>query len=629
MTSRAGQSRFRLLAVLLVLLLTALGAAGCTSRKKTPPEQIAAVAFLDALGGADSPGAAKLTTIPSDADAAIKASLAGLGSGAKGTFTVTGLTDRQQDKATAGYSASWTVPGISTPWTYTGSLPMLKQNGAWLVSWSASDLHPQLTDGTHLTIKRTLPVRAALQDSAGQPLFGQTPVVTVGIHPSKVTNLTSLAATLSAVLKISAADIIRDVKAAQPEQFVFVITLRKPAYEQVRSQIHELPGTEFHEDTQLLAPTPRFAQPMLGRVGPATKEIVDASKGRIQANDQTGMSGLQRALDAQLSGTAGIEVYAAADADNAPGTKLASVVAPVRGTPVKLTLNRQVQLAADAALDTVPATQQAAIVALQPSTGKILAVANSAASTDNFAMVGQYPAGSTFKIVTYTAAFISDPALIPASPVACPGTVNVDGRTFENENRFVHPTIPVSAAFAYSCNTTAINVALKLPSGAMQQAAAALGLGAKWDLPVPAFSGSLPPAASQTELAADAIGQGKVSVSPLLMASIAGAAAKGTPVAPSLLDGKQAQPGKAFSTALTTSMNTLLRATVAQPGGTGAGLADLPGEVRGKTGTAEFGTDTPPKSHSWFAGSRGDLAFAVFIYGGESSHTGATPLGRV
>ncbi|HEV2886721.1 MAG TPA: hypothetical protein VGX49_07420, partial [Jatrophihabitans sp.] len=57
-------------------------------------------------------------------------------------------------------------------------------------------------------------------------------------------------------------------------------------------------------------------------------------------------------------------------------------------------------------------------------------------------------------------------------------------------------------------------------------------------------------------------------------------------------------------------------------------LHDLAGEIRGKTGTAEFGTDTPPKSHSWFAGVRGDLAIAVFLYGGENSSTGAVPLAR-
>ncbi|HEX8096365.1 penicillin-binding transpeptidase domain-containing protein [Jatrophihabitans sp.] len=79
-------------------------------------------------------------------------------------------------------------------------------------------------------------------------------------------------------------------------------------------------------------------------------------------------------------------------------------------------------------------------------------------------------------------------------------------------------------------------------------------------------------------------------------------------------------------------MNALMRATVSMPGATGYPLLhDLPGGIRGKTGTAEFGTDNPPRSHSWFAGVRGgssDLAIAVFVYGGEKSTTGAVPLAR-
>ena len=110
----------------------------------------------------------------------------------------------------------------------------------------------------------------------------------------------------------------------------------------------------------------------------------------------------------------------------------------------------------------------------------------------------------------------------------CPATVTVDGRTFENENRFAHGQIPLSAAFGYSCNTTAISLGTKLPAGALAEAAGASGWARDWTLPVPAFSGSLPATASGTEQAAESIGQGKVLVSPLLMASMAGAAASGT-----------------------------------------------------------------------------------------------------
>ena len=72
----------------------------------------------------------------------------------------------------------------------------------------------------------------------------------------------------------------------------------------------------------------------------------------------------------------------------------------------------------------------------------------------------------------------------------------------------------------------------------------------------------------------------------------------------------------------------MMRGVVTEPGATGNLLATVPGSVEGKTGTAEFGTDKPPKSHSWFAGTRGDLAFSVFVFGGENSTSEAVPLAK-
>ena len=616
-------------AAALVVSLVAVGLSGCSHGKQTPPEQIAAQSFLDAIAAGAVPAAAQRTDNAAAATPTITQSLAGLGAGAKAALQVSTLTARTKNSATADYTARWTLPGVATPWSYSARLPMVKQGKNWLVSWKAADLYPTLPEGAHLSVVRTQPTRAALQDASGAPLFTPTAVVTVGINPSAVVDLPSLAATLAGIpaLQTTAAEITADVKAAKPDQFVPVITLRQSAYFDIRSQVHDLKGTEFVTDTRLLPPTSTFARPLLGSVGDATAELIQASKGRVQAGDSTGLSGLQRALDAQLSGTTGITVRAAADGTGAVGAVLARVVAPVAGTPVRLTLQTAVQKAADATLAAV--RLPAALVAMQPSTGKILAVANSSAATDDIALVGQYPAGSTFKIVTYTAAFSSEPNLSAASTADCPKTVTVDGRTFENENQFSHGVIPLSAAFGYSCNTTAISEAMTLPTGAVQKAAAALGLGASWKLPVDAFSGSAPTPASQTEKAAEAIGQGRVLVSPLLMASIVGASATGTPVAPSLLADQPGARGATLPAAVTANMNTLLRATVALPGATGyQSLNDLPGQIRGKTGTAEFGTDTPPKSHSWFVGVRGDLAIAVFVYGGENSDATATPLAR-
>ncbi|HEX2903695.1 MAG TPA: penicillin-binding transpeptidase domain-containing protein [Jatrophihabitans sp.] len=615
--------------LLTVLSLLAAVLTGCSHGHRTPPEQLAAQAYLTALGGADATAAAQSTTDASAAQKAIAASLAGLGAGAKGTLTVTGLVDRTPTSATANYDARWTLPGSSTPWTYSGTLPVLKSDKVWLVSWKIGDVQPELSSGHHLQLKRTQPTRAALTDDKGAPLFRPTPVVTVGIDPAKVTDLGALAAALAAVpqLQSSAHDIVSAVQAAAKDQFVPVITLRRPVYEAIKPRIYNLPGTEFQEGTQLLPPVSGFARQFLGTVGEATKQLIDGSGGAIAAGDEVGTSGLQLALDAQLRGQPGLAVYLADDASGALGSKLATITAPAPGKPVQLTLDTAAQEAADQVLSAEPLP--AAIVVSQPSTGRVLAVANSESAPGDIALTGQYPAGSTFKIVTYAADLTANPGHSQDTQAPCPPTVTVDGRQFENENKFSHGTISYAAAFGYSCNTTAISVADALPDGTMARTAAALGLGAGWKLPVDAFSGSMPATATGTEKAAEAIGQGKVLVSPLAMAGIVSAAATGKPVTPSILQSEPGTPGTPLDASVVAKLNALLHATVDLPGATAyTALNGLPGDIRGKTGTAEFGTDVPPKSHSWFVGVRGDLAISVFIYGGEQSSTGAVVLAR-
>ncbi len=613
------------------LALASLTACG-KSHSTPPPERVAAQRFLAALGQGDASTAAQATTDPAAAEKTISASLSGLGVGSHGTLSFGALSARTSTSATASFTASWTVPGGRAPWTYPGQLPMVAQGHSWLVQWSPADLNPQLTAGQHLSVKRVAPARAALEDDDGQPLFTQTAIVNVGINPTLVKDLNSLAATLASDLSayhVAAADIVASVKAAGAKAvFVPVITLRKTAYEQVRAKIHPLDGTVFTEGNELLGPTSSFAQPLLGHLGPASAQAIAESDGKIKAGDTIGVDGLQQALDAQLRGTAGLDVYAT-DADGTLGTKLGSAGPAEPSPPVQLTLDRTIQNAADAALAHVP--QQASIVAVEPSTGKILAVANSASAVGDIALSGQFPPGSTFKIVTDTAAITANPKLTADTVVPCPPTITVDGRVFENENAFsvAGGQVPLREAFGRSCNTTAIDLGMALPSGALATSARALGLGADWKLPVDSFSGSVPPPAGQTEQAADAIGQGRVLVSPLLMAEIVAAADTGRSIAPSLIVGKQGDAGPAFPAPLTATMNELMAATVAQPYGTAYALHELPGTIVGKTGTAEYGTATPPAmppTHSWFVGVRGDVAFSVFIYGGGTSSSGAVPV---
>jgi cell division protein FtsI/penicillin-binding protein 2 len=199
----------------------------------------------------------------------------------------------------------------------------------------------------------------------------------------------------------------------------------------------------------------------------------------------------------------------------------------------------------------------------------------------------------------------------------------VEGREFENQDQFDLGTVPFTEAFARSCNTTFIQQGLQLPDPALAEAAASYGVGTDWQLPVDVFSGSVPGDSTGTTKAANMIGQGQVLMSPAQMALAAAGIASGTPAAPVEVVGAEpsgpapAGPGQQVLDALRPMMRQVVLS------GTATALADR-GEVYGKTGTAEFGTNTPPDSHGWFVGYRtdgaaGPIAFAVLVEGGQSS----------
>lgn len=629
------------LAVAALLVAALVGACDSATRDRKPdggpstsPVEPVARQYLAAWAGKDYAAAAKLTSSPAAAKAALSQAAVGLGATAltltPGKAAVTGA------RATVAFDASWTLRSAPTPFAYTGSLAMKKSaTGSWQVAWTMTDIHPKLREGDVVQAERAQPDRAALLDSNRQSLFTKTDVVTVGIEPQKVKDLDTLAGTLARVLRIDAGDITKEVGAAKPTAFVPVITLRKADYLKVRPQIHELRGTVFDEGTRDLPPTPDFGRQLLGRVGPATADILKTMGPGYAAGDQLGLSGLQAVFNKELSGSVGTAIRGVSTTNSvvAPGGGLTADTVTLDtlggkpGSAVRLTIDRKVQTAADAALSMMP--QQAAIVAIRPSDGAILAVANSPATTYDLAMQGQVPPGSTFKIVTATSE-LDNKVVTADAREPCPGEKTINGRTFHNEDSFDLGTIPLASAFAHSCNTTFATLAQHLAPNALPTTAKQFGLGAAWALPVTSYSGSVPRPADATELAAESIGQGRVLTSPLAMALVAATVVKGATPDPMLIAGQPAKatnPPSTPAAATLAALRTFMRATVTE--GTATALQGVAGDpVAGKTGTAEFGNKTPPDSHAWFAGYQGDMAFAVFVYGGESSKTAAVPAAK-
>lgn len=551
-----------------------------------------------------------------------------------------------EDSATATLAFTWDVDASDDDWTYTTQAPLVRADGAWHVTWSTYLLAPDLVPGETLGVTRERAPRAQILGAGGVALVEDRPVYRIGIDKTLIPAEQQDAAArgLAAVLKIDPDAYAARVAAAGAKAFIEAITVRQedPAYDV--QALSQMPGVNAVSGTLPLAPTRSFARPILGTVGDATAEIVEASNGAVVEGDLAGLSGLQRQYDAQLRGYPGLTIVAHT-ADGTATRQLFSVE-PRPGTPLVTTIDPTIQTAAESVLaDVGPAS---AVVAIRPSTGEVLAAASGPGSNGlSTATVGTYAPGSTFKVVTALA--LMRGGLTPDSTVTCPPTVTVDGREFQNFPGY--PTnklgdIPLRTAFANSCNTAFISSRDKASPESIVAAADALGLTQDVDLGFPAFLGTVPADSTGTDHAATMIGQARVQVSPLAMATVAASVAAGQRITPRLVvpaEGSTPEPTAADPTASSaavataaapqqpltadeaTNLRTMMRAVVTEGGATF--LQDVPGaEVMAKTGTAQYGESDALQNHVWMIAIQGDLAVAVFVETGDFGSTTAGPI---
>jgi cell division protein FtsI/penicillin-binding protein 2 len=521
-------------------------------------------------------------------------------------------TEVHGDAATVSLAWSWRLP-LEKHWAYRTSATLRYVHGAWRAVWSPGLVHPSLGPGSALELSVRQPLRAPILATGGQPIVEPRPVVNVGIEPKRVRNLKRLVRRLHVLLGVREQPLLSAVRAAAPLSFVPVITLRRAQYEALRDKIYPLPGTVFTSGTLPLAPTHAFARSLLGTTGEATAEVVAGSHGRIRPGEIVGLSGLELAYDDRLGGRPGLVVRSVGRQGHAT-TLFETATRP--GAPLRTTLEPRVQEAADAALAGVK--QPSALVAIRISTGDLIAVSVGPDPGEyDIALQGQYPPGSTFKLAT-TLALLAR-GLQPMETVDCPALLTVDGKVFHNAEQEVLGPAPFSQDFARSCNTAFASLAPRVPGPALPAAARALGIGIQPSLGVPAFGGSVPTPAGPVELAADAFGQGRVLVSPFAMAGAAAAIARGRWQAPRLvLDSARPAVGPLLPAGAVATLRSLMREVVTS--GTGTLLAVQPGPpVYGKTGTAEIGAQTPPRTDAWFVGYQGDIAFAALV---ANTHNG-------
>jgi cell division protein FtsI/penicillin-binding protein 2 len=506
--------------------------------------------------------------------------------------------------------------GIGTmKWTSTATA--VKIGDAWKIKASGDTIYPGLGENNYLKRVRTLPARASIVDRNGAALTANRPVVIVGVASGNKATAATYAA-FTKYLDVDGAKLAARAKAAPAGQFVDAITIRAEQWEALRPTLGKLPGVLTMGGTQSLPPTSTFARSILGTMKTATEETLKNAGPTASAQDQVGTTGLQYAFQQQLAGTPGGTVTLR-DGKTKLTIKTVFSQKGTAGKPVKTTLDTTMQKAAEAAL--ASSKLPASLVAVQASTGQILAAANGPDPTSyNRAFQGRYAPGSTFKIVTSAALLGVGETTNTVLP--CTDTINVFGKSFKNyDGLAAYGNGTMQKAFNESCNTAFISQHGKLPKDGMSKAAAMFGIGRDLNLSISAYGGKVPAPKDDVDEAASMIGQGTVTASPLAIALVAATVDHGTAMKPVLVPGKDAAGAAAspLPAATVAALRTFMRTTVT--GGTAKVLAGN-GAVAAKTGTAEVVVKGKVTTNAWMAGYRGDVAFAVIVEGGESgSHT--------
>jgi len=602
-----------LIALVTALLIPATLLAACSSG--STPEDVAH-SYLAAWAAQDwSAMRALVAKPPADFTALNAAALADLGaqraSYRPGLLTVSGSTAREpvtEEVAIGGVGAV----SIKT------TLRLTNASGTWLVAWSPATIAPQLRHpGDHLSVAATWPPRAQILGKGGTPLTTQAAMVIVGVEGQRIKSDSVVRAALrTAGATSQAIDTALTGAKKEPTWFEPVVSVSLARYEQLAPAIYPVPGTVFQTIHERAPLTPDLSY-VVGSVGPVTAQELQSLGAPYAATSVVGQTGLEAAYERQLAGHPGATVTAVSAAGAAVGT--VATLGPRPGVPVRTSIDPLVQQDAEKALAGLH--KSAGLVAVDAATGQVLAaVTVPGGGGFDLALDGAFPPGSSFKVLTATA--LIEHGLSPASPATCPTQIDVDGEIFHN----AEGTAPIGDllhAFAESCNTAFIGLASRnLTAADFTRTAARYLIGAAPSLGLPTFAGSVPVPSDLADLAATAIGQGRVLVSPLNMAIVAAAADTGQVRAPQLVvaaAGHGALPA-ALPANVVSGLHEMMAQVVAS--GTAAGKG-LPAGTYAKTGTAQYGRGNPLPTDAWLIGFNNNVAAApvafamVTVDGGE------------
>ena len=532
---------------------------------------------------------------------------------ATASFLSLGPVTEHGNTADAAFKATVDLDQGRHQWTYNGHFGLVSRHGEWFVNWSPSVINPSLGPGDRLAVTTSYPPRAQVVDRSGKPLLPKSVDYHLGVYPGRLADPARTVKAFSGIAKLDSQQVTGEVRAAPPGQFLSLLTVDAGTFQALWPQLSKVQGVTFQRKSERLFPGD--AADVTGGVGTENSPVLRSAGVAYQPGNTVGMSGLEQAYQDTLTGSPTTSVVVVAPDGHEVSTLWSSQ--GHAGTQVKTTINAADQTAAARVL--AGQGNSGEIIAVDSATGHILALAAHAGGLPlppGGPLNARIAPGMAFSIVS--AAAMMNAGVQPSTPLPCYNSEAVGGQTFTYTGQESSATF--ASDFANGCGTAFASMSTKLTPAQLAAAEKSFGIGANWDLQLRAFSGSAQSTSTGASLAAQAIGNSGVLMSPLGMALVAAEVDAGTGHAPVLVapgPAAQSDPpaqGQApLSGAQLGELRQLMRDAVRSGS---AQAANLPGKaVYGQAGVTQTGKRA---WLSWFVGYRGSTAVAVL-------HAGTTP----
>lgn len=559
----------------------------------------------------------------------------------------------------------------------------------WFLQFIEVDRLRAMSENNRLRFISVAASRGVLLDRNGKVIVNNTPSFSLAVIPNEVKDKESLLDNLSRLLKIDRGELLsrweKGKGRAKYYPLVLASGLSRDQVEFFEENNLRLPGLEIEVKPVREYPEGSLAAHMLGYIAEVSeKELENAAFADYNPGDYVGKNGIERSYEKYLHGDDGgrqIEV-------DARGRLLRTLseTFPVPGQSLLLTVDLELQRAAEMALG----DKAAAVVAMDVNNGEILAMASSSQfdpalftsrmppeqwkayledkrrPLENKALKGQYPPGSTFKLVTALAG-LSEGLIDANSTVNCTGVYKVGTGKFHCWNRKGHGTVNLRKALRESCDVYFYMLGEKLGVDRIADYAGRFGLGQSLGIDMEGEKNGFVPTIAwkekktgqkwyRGETLSVSIGQGYLTATPVQLAAMtAGLATNGTIYRPHLVkkildrDGntiKEFQPEVLKKFDLNPEHFRLVKeglwAVVNEPGGTGAAARLYEVKVAGKTGTSQVvklkdskqSVAYQHRDHALFVAfapyDKPEIAVAVVVEHGEHGGGAAAPVaGRV